>query len=280
MLAMRLINTKRKFIFLASLALFALGCKANNIDFEGMKSSEKSFNERQSKEVVAMMSLETMFPDRQVRSLAKAAGKGKISKIDELVKQGVDVNARGAQNATPLFWAIRNNSIKGFKRLLELGADPNVIFGDSSVMHWAAKHQDVAFLKAALQHGGNPNLVTGQLNETPLFAAIGISESSDMEAISLLLDAGADINARTESRVFDKSMGGNTPAMQATGLGRFDIVYELLKRGADYNIKNDNGYDLADRVATKKNAFVPGSDSAKWLNKVIVWLSGHGVEVP
>lgn len=277
---MRLINMKRKSIFIVGLAFFALGCKANNIDFEGMESSGKRFNERQSKDVVAAMPLEIMFPDSQVRALAKAAGEGKAAQIDELVKQGVDVNARGTHNAPPLFWAMRNNSIKGFKKFLELGADPNVIFGDGSVMHWAARHENVAFLKAALEHGGNPNLRAGKLDKTPLFDTIGVSGSGNKEAMRMLLKSGADIDAKTSGEIFGKPMGGKTPIMSAADLARFDIVCELLERGADYKTKDVNGYDLADRVASMKDAFVPGSDSAKWLNKVIAWLSDHGVEVP
>jgi ankyrin repeat protein len=280
MLIMFLMSMKVRFILFAVLAIFALGCTANNADFEGMESSERSFNERKRKEAIAAMPLEAMFTNGQVRALARAAGEGNTSQIDELVKQGVDVNARGTHNVTPLFWALRNNNLKGFKKLLELDADPNVVFGEGSVMHWAAKHEDVAFLKAALQHGGDPNLEAGKLEKTPLFDTIGISGGANEQAMRVLLEAGADINAKTSGQIFGKPMGGKTPVMTAADLGRFDIVYELLERGADYKVKDDNGYDLADRVASMRDAFVPRSDSAKWLNKVIAWLSEHGVEVP
>ena len=203
-----------------------------------MENSEKEFNKRQRQRLVVYMSLKTMFPDPQVRALAKAAGKGKISKIDKLVKEGVDVNSRGTSNATPLFWPMRKNNIKGFTRLLEHGADPNVIYDDGgTVIHWAVIHKDERFLIAALKHGGNPNLPAGQEKEPPIFDA---AVHAGKDKAGILLDAGADINARDEM--------GNTPVMVAAGMGQFDLVYYLLERGADYTITDNFGNNLVDAI--------------------------------
>lgn len=262
---------------------FSLGissCKAEEIDFGTMKSSEDEFNKRQQQKLVILMPLETMFPDRLERALAEAAGKGKIKVIEELIAKGVDVNARGMKNATPLFWALRNSNVKGFTKLLELGADPNALFAYGSVMHWAARHEDIAFLKAALQHGGNPNLVAGQFSETPLFETIGLARNDRKENRQLLLASGADINARTVDESSYMPIGGQTPVMKAAGLGRFDIVYELLEAGANYKIKNDSGHDLTDRVTQDVRAFTSGSSQEKDLQKVVAWLSERGVEIP
>ncbi len=275
------LKLKRGFYCLImSFALGLPGCKAKEIDFDAMKKSEEAFNKRQQQELPILMSLETMFPDRQVRALAEAAGKGKIRVVEELVAKGVDVNARGKKNATPLFWALRNSNLKGFTNLLELGADPNVVFGDSSVMHWAAQHEDIAFLKAALQYGGNPNLVAGQFSETPLFKTIGLSGNDRKENRQLLLESGSDINAKTVDDSSYMPTGGETPVMKAAGLGRFDIVYELLESGADYKVKDDTGYDLLGLASRKIGAFVPGSPQEKDLQRVIAWLSERGVKIP
>lgn len=260
-------------VFFVSFVLLASGCKAEEVGFKGMDSEEKAFNERQSKELVAYMSLETMFPDRQARALAEAAGNGDVERIDELVTGGVEVNAQGTNGATPLFWAMRSDSIDGFRQLLELGADPNIMFGDGgTVMHWAAQLENTDFLKIAFEHGGDPNLVAGQLKHTPLFKIIGSSGESDLSALSILLKHGADPNV--------KDARGNTPAMIAAGMGRFDIVYKLLKGGADHSLKNDRGYSLLDRIASKRNVFAPGSGQKKYLEKVIAWLRERGVNIP
>ena len=244
--------------------LIALSCGAESSD---MKSAESAFQERQSKSVLAYMTLETMFPDEKLRSLASAAGDGRVAEVDRLVKSGVDVNGRGTRNATPLFWAMKSR--EGFTKLLELGADPNVVFGDGgSVMHWAARAEDTHLLRGALQHGGDPNLVAGWFGWTPMFEAIGRNNAS----IELLLDAGANIDARSSI--------GNTAAMVAAGRGRFDVVYLLLSRGASYSVANDNGLTLADRVADKQGALIPNSDMDKWLKRVIDWLRERGVQIP
>ncbi len=235
--------------------------------FQNMDSAEKKFNDTQSRELVAFMSLKTMFPDGSVRALAKAAGDGNIKKVEQLMNDGVSVNSKGTKDATPLFWAMRN--YKGFKKLLEVGADPNVIFGDGgSVMHWAVTAKDERILKAALEHGGNPNLRAGQSGGTPLYDAL----SMGIEVIDTLLAAGADINAKDKDE--------DTPVMIAAGSGRFEIVYKLLERGAEYKITNKNGYDLAHKVASKRGLLKPDSDSAKWMAKVIEWLRAKGVEIP
>ena len=261
-----------KRIVLSLPALFILVILASDYRAQGlsdtmseMDKAQEAADIRASKTLVAFMSLETMFRDERVRLLAAAAGKGKLAKIERLVAEGVDVNSRGTQNATPLFWAMRN--LKGFTKLLQLGADPNVVFGDGgTVMHWAAMNEDTAFLRVALQYGGDPNLVAGMFMYTPLFEAIGMND----EAVEILLDAGASMDARTAS--------GQTPLTVAAGIGRFDVVYLLLSRGADYALTDNTEFNLVDIIADNQGAFVPGHEL--WMNRVIDWLRERGVEVP
>lgn len=53
-------------------------------------------------------------------------------------------------------------SYRGFVRLLDLGADPNVVFDDNnSIMQTIVLMRDDRFLAAALEHGGDPNLGAG-----------------------------------------------------------------------------------------------------------------------
>lgn len=217
------------------------------------------------------MTLEDMFPDESVRALAKAAGEGDLPEINRLVESGVDVNARGTKNATPLFWSMRN--LEGFKTLLNSGADPNVVFDDGgSVMHWSARHKNPAHLKLALRNGGNPDLVAGLFRETPIFETIGIfGEIGKNPALTALLDAGANINF--------KSSTGSTPAVDAASIGRFDLVYELLVRGVDYTLSDNRGRDLAYYVRSRRTMLDPNHELYIWLEKVSAWLRGKGVGV-
>lgn len=236
--------------------------------FEKMESAEKKFNETQSQGLVAFMSLETMFPNSQVRALAKAAGKGKVAKIEQLVREGVEVNSRGTQGATPLFWAMRD--FDGFKKLLELGADPNVIYADgNNVVLAAVSLKDQRILKIALEHGGNPNLAADDsTGRTPIFDAMSVG----IETVDLLLKHGANINAKDSFE--------STPVLTAAKLLDFEMVYYLLERGADYSLRDKAGYDLATQVATTIGKLRAGTKWAKRQTKVIEWLEAKGVKIP
>jgi ankyrin repeat protein len=258
------------------LAALSTSCAYRSVDWEGLDNAEAKFNERQRQEIVAYMSLETMFPEPSVRSLAKAAGKGDIREIEELVANGVNVNSRGKKNAPPLFWAMR--SIEGYKKLLELGANPNAVFEGGSIMHWAAKHQDIRYLKSALEHGGNPNLVAGDANETPIFKTITGGAIDRSEARKLLLKAGANINAESNRSAFGISVSGITPLIKAATLARFDIAYELLSLGADYSAKSSYGEGVEEIAKEKAGRFIPGSKQELWVKKVLEWLAEKGGE--
>jgi len=88
----------------------------------------------------------------------------------------------------------------------------------------------------------------------------------------VLLDAGANIDAQNRFR--------ETATMVAAGRGRYKVVYRLLERGADFKAKNQNGRDLADRVASNVGMLRSESESAKWQTKVIEWLRAKGLEIP
>lgn len=257
-------NKVLNLIFVTLMCFNTLACANSGV--MDMNSAENKWNRSASSRLVAYMSLDEMFHDSQVKALAKAAGNGDLKKIDELILQDVDVNARGNLGATPLFWAMIN--FNGFKRLLEIGADANVVYDDGgSIMHWVVGLKDRRFLKTALKYNGDPNLVSGDsFKNTPIFDAI----KAGSDTIDILLNAGADIDFQDDF--------GYTPVMSAASLN-FDIVYYLLEKGANYRIKNKSGEDLASRIASKIGAFKRGSKSEKWMNKVIEWLEIRGVHV-
>ena len=250
------------------------GCTRQNYDFDfkGMEEASRKYAEKVRLRKLALMSLETMFPDEDARALAKAAGKGKVKKVEELIKSGINVDVKGTKGATPLFWAMAN--YKGFKKLLELGADPNIVYGDgNTVINMAVRLKDRRFLEALLEHGANPNLKIASIGKwksfesTPIFHAL----SQGKDRVDLLLNYGADINAQDSF--------GTTPVMTAAGRAEFEMAQYLLEMGADYQIKNDAGETLATRVADTVGKLRPRSDAAKWQVKVIEWLESRGVQV-
>lgn len=256
----------------ASISVFVIflmllsGCSDKEADVAGSMFVQEPKSQKVKRLNLTQMSLEETFPDEETRALARAAESGDLTAITKLIKSGVDVNAKGSLNATPLLWAVGNN--EGFTRLLELGADPNVVFEDgNAVMHLVIDRGDADLLKTALKYKGSPNLVAGKWGRTPLFLTIG----QDKTLASILLKSGADMNA--------VSAKGNTPMLVAAGRGKFDFVYDFLILGADFTVRNNNGKDLADRTVAKRRLMDPNHELGIALQKVIDFLRGKGVEI-
>ncbi|MYD95909.1 MAG: hypothetical protein F4X98_00795 [Gammaproteobacteria bacterium] len=209
---------------------------------------------------------ERIFADPAARALAEAASRGRVRTVDRLVAADTDVNASGIGGINALS---RAGNLRVFRRLLELGADPNVLYDDGRTkMHYVARYSDERYLDAALAHGGDPN-VRDAWGDTPLSASpIGMWPN----AVRALLDApGVDIEAPNRH--------GTTVAMKVAGV-RDDILLALLERGADYEARNAAGYSVLDRLAFQRPLMFPGTTEARACDKVIAWLAARGVELP
>ena len=236
---------------------------------EGMESAQREAAKRRRLEFVPLMSLERMFPDERQRALARAAGRGRVRTVDRLVAEGADVNARGRGDGTALYWAFRKRSLKGFRRLLEHGADPNVVHNDGvfSVMHAAAERRNIAWLEAALRHGGDPNVTALRSgHETPLVEAVSARRR---EAVGLLVAAGADLEATD-------SFFGTTAAQRAAAWDR-GMLYQLLLLGADYRRPHPKrGHTIADTVHDYCSRVAPKTRYERECRQVIDWLAERG----
>lgn len=255
------------------LAVLFFGCSDNSGSMPSpdmMEDAEKKYNQRMRNELLIYMPIETMFPDPELRALAEAGGKGQLDEASKLLSMNVDINGRGVKSVTPLFWVLRSGNTAGFEYFLQKGANPDVLFEDGgSVVHWAASHANPEFLLLAIEYGANPNLGAGVRGSDPvIFDAIGPGKKDRLE---ILLEADADLNVRNHN--------GNTPVMMAAAFGQYDVVYQLLERGADYTTINNNGFGLADTAAKSRRRMDPENRLYHWLEKVINWLSERGVSV-
>ena len=99
----------------------------------------------------------------------------------------------------------------------------------------AAQSGDIVLMKLLLEHGADPKIPTDH-KVTPLMVASGIgwvegvtyewSPEQTLEAVKMLLDLGADVNAQDE-------LDGRTALMGAAHKGRDDVVQLLVDHGAD-----------------------------------------------
>jgi hypothetical protein len=97
-----------------------------------------------------------------------------------------------------------------------------------------------------------------------LFAAC---QAGDVDRIKILLDRGADVNARNRN--------GETPIMVAAGLLYPDAVRLLIARGADVNAENSRG-DTALAVALGTRVPEGSPDVESDLDKVVEILVRGG----
>ncbi len=154
---------------------------------------------------------------------APPAGSGRLTSLQfvrEIVKRGAKVNLR-LDKETP---RIPNTS----SRIDPEGATPFL---------FAADRSDIPLMKLLLELGADPMLPNFH-NTTPLMAAAGLGttepleeageEVEALEATKMLLDLGADINAKDDN--------GDTP-MHGAAYGAYPAVVKLLaERGADPQI--------------------------------------------
>jgi ankyrin repeat protein len=236
---------------------------------------------------------EDFYTDKGVIKLCKAIEAKDLNEIERLVKSGVDVNAKGRGNMTPLLWAFPMGE-DVFRKMLELGADPNVqlterlmlaaIEKDHSVMSacvaltdgliYSQLFYDVRmdnYLAIVLKHGGDPNLEDMDGNTVFVYAMICQHRA---EKVKSLVDAGGDVNHRNHR--------GGTPILQ---MGSFyDYLLALLEAGADYRIAEEHGFDLILKLASLKMPQGPGGQVQSHLDREVAqaqpvfdWLTKEGV---
>ena len=184
------------------------------------------------------MHVTDMFPgDRQAQALALAAADGDIGRMDRLVAKGADVNAVGSHGVTVPTWVLYHPNKRGFKHLLELGADPNIYWKDgTTLLHWITRMTDrvgIEYLQMALDiGGGDPNVQRPYNGKRPIQNTFMLTKNK-LDAFALLYNAGAEIDYKDKLDV---------PLVDhAASSENFDLVYFLLGKGVDYTTSNPIG---------------------------------------
>ncbi|ADZ92253.1 ankyrin repeat domain-containing protein [Marinomonas mediterranea] len=215
--------------------------------------------------------IQEFFEDQKSIDLSIAAARGDERAIKQLLSEGARINDTGKDNMTSLMWAFGARNRTGFQALLENGADPNIIIrGGDSVMTFAAGEDDPWFLEEALKYGGNPNFYNP---ERKLPILVDTVSPGKLEHIKLLIEFGADVNTTDAS--------GETALMAATTLNQYDIVYYMLKQGADYHIKDKWGTTIIDVIEDRlnRNLIDPDNKLYEWCMKVVAYLRDRGEQV-
>ncbi len=141
------------------------------------------------------------------------------------------LEAGAEAGAEALSRAARMDDAEACRLLIEHGAEVT----EQVLLSAAWRNRESACLELILAHGGNPDAVDGR-------AALHWVAATNPRSVQLLIDAGADVNARAPAAT------DNTPLHQAAG--NADSTRRLLAAGADPTLTNANGdtpLDLAER---------------------------------
>lgn len=137
--------------------------------------------------------------------------------VEQLVRDGHDVNARNRRGGFPMYYAVNNDDLDMVRLLHSLGA----IVGLERNLLWRARSAVMVDLLVAL--GADPN-GKSDAGLAPLHNAI--YEEKFLEVIEALVKHGADINVKTD---YDTTPLWEAIANYATG----NVVACLLDHGAD-----------------------------------------------
>lgn len=171
--------------------------------------------------------------------------------LDVLLGAGANVNAPNDNGVTPLALACENQSPAIIERLLGAGANPNAtVSSGESVLMTAARTGNVAAVKALLARGAQVNVAEPGHDQTALMWAVA---EQHPDVVRLLLDAGANVHARSRVRrrtvqlstrysdqntvkgVTEFDLGGFTPILFAARVGDLESAKHLLASGANVN---------------------------------------------
>lgn len=179
--------------------------------------------------VAAAQTLSVPRPEQvQGSPLAEAAKAGDAAAVQELLRQGFDVDAWSRDGTPALHWAVRVNNGELAALLLAAGADASAVnrYGQAP-LHVALQARHAGMVSALLAAGADVEQRDGA-GETPLLLAIRAGAG---DLVELLLAAGAEVDARDDRY-------GQTALMLAVREDKPALAARLLQAGADVNAQS------------------------------------------
>jgi hypothetical protein len=192
----------------------------------------------------------TFYRAGPLREMAEAISRNDSATVAALATK-VEINRTGSAGMTLLGIAMRQlrrtpKQQEVLRILLDAGANPNQEAQSELPLSVAIQVSGEAGpgpVRLLLDAGANPNLADS-FGSPVYFVATGVS--ADLEALALLIDRGADINAVTRA--------GTTALFSAAMTRNWPAALLLLRRGADWKVgKSANGLDFRTLVESQAN---------------------------
>ena len=229
-------------VFLGILAscISAGGAAAQIIPFKELTPEQldaMEANWRKSCDLVA----EDYFEAPLTIALCHAIERNDLQEIDCVIAAGVDVNDRGKNNVTPLFWAMPFRRLERFTLLLEAGANPNVpiseyggppgmSFRGDTVTLTAAKSPYTGLFELVLKHGGDLEAFHSHFRHPLLHTIVGSASAHKRKRILLYKRHGGEMN------VVDST--GSSAAYYAHIINDYKLAIFLCEHGVDPGLAN------------------------------------------
>ncbi|MDA3950109.1 MAG: ankyrin repeat domain-containing protein [Spirochaeta sp.] len=190
--------------------------------------------------------------------------------IQDLLDTGEEINARVANGWTALLLAgMHSVDTDVLRVLIDAGADVHARTDEGmSVLHTAAMVNNAAAAALFVEAGADVEVRTNN-GTTPVIAALG--KDGGVEALQVLLDAGADPNTPDDS-------GGLTPLMYAVyANGNIEVLRVLIEAGADPNGALPDGTTAGD--ALQNNEALADDPLSQWPSEGPTVQNDHYQEV-
>ncbi|TCL53578.1 ankyrin repeat protein [Hydrogenispora ethanolica] len=208
-----------------------------------------------------------IYKDTPAWELALAVKDQNTGKIERIAKSKPNLlnYQEPKYGATLLLWAVGTEKYKSAESLLKCGADPNIasanIFGGQTPLFVAAEYswidndykKDPKYVKLLLRYGANPNInyvSSGKTDRETGISPLMNSIPCGIEKTKALVEAGADINHKTES--------GDTAAITALDAGSAYATLEGVQYA--YYLIVEKKAKVNEPYYRSKNTTMPGDN--------------------
>jgi ankyrin repeat protein len=167
-----------------------------------------------------------MFADSPV---ADAASRGDREAVRSLLKNAADVNAAQGDGMTALHWAAMKGDAELAQMLIFAGANLKATtrLGAYTPLYLAAQQGHAKVIEALVAAGADAK----SANANGTTALMVAAASGEVDAVRVLVDKGADVNAKDGVRE-------QTPLMYAAANNRAAVIEYLASKGANLKATN------------------------------------------
>lgn len=184
------------------------------------------------------------------RALHWAASAGSLDMVKLLVERGAKLDVKTNKNFitiqthTPLYEAIQNGHVDVARFLVEQGASVDVVCDAAgfTALTAACRGNHLDLVRLLLARGASPNGAAGKSSDSFTFP---LAAASSAEVVDLLVEAGADVNAKHALQKTALHWLAELPPgrqHEAWGQGVLAAIRALLAHGADVQARADGGW--------------------------------------